>query len=89
MTGNADAYDHLAFNKKQKDLVLFRVNNHNERTMNIVAIDSSCCISRPFLCNVIQRKGQRFMILFPSPAGSGRSLTAGHPSQLRIWILNL
>jgi SpoVK/Ycf46/Vps4 family AAA+-type ATPase len=59
---NDDAYDHLVYDEKQKDLVLSFVENH-KRTKS--GID-----------DVIMGKGQGLILLLSGPPGTGKTLTA-------------
>lgn len=59
---NDDAYDHLVYDEKQKDLVLSFVENH-KRTKSGVE-------------DVIMGKGQGLILLLSGPPGTGKTLTA-------------
>jgi SpoVK/Ycf46/Vps4 family AAA+-type ATPase len=62
MKWNDDAYGHLVYDEKQKDLVLSFVENH-KRTRNGVE-------------DVIMGKGQGLILLLSGPPGTGKTLTA-------------
>lgn len=62
MKWNDDAYDHLVYDEKQKDLVLSFVENH-KRTKSGVE-------------DVIMGKGQGLILLLSGPPGTGKTLTA-------------
>jgi SpoVK/Ycf46/Vps4 family AAA+-type ATPase len=62
MKWNDDAYDHLVYDEKQKDLVLSFVENH-KRTKSSVD-------------DVIMGKGQGLILLLSGPPGTGKTLTA-------------
>jgi SpoVK/Ycf46/Vps4 family AAA+-type ATPase len=62
ITWNDDAYDHLVYDEKQKDLVLSFVENH-KRTKSGVE-------------DVIMGKGQGLILLLSGPPGTGKTLTA-------------
>ena len=59
---NDDAYDHLVYDEKQKDLVLSFVENHKRTKSGIE--------------DVIMGKGEGLILLLSGPPGTGKTLTA-------------
>ncbi|KIW00918.1 uncharacterized protein PV09_07661 [Verruconis gallopava] len=62
ITWNDDAYDHLVYDEKQKDLVLSFVENHKRTNSGLE--------------DVIMGKGQGLILLLSGPPGTGKTLTA-------------
>ena len=59
---NDNAYDHLVYDEKQKDLVLSFVDNHKRTNSGLE--------------DVIMGKGQGLILLLSGPPGTGKTLTA-------------